>query len=87
MEANGNGYDCYDLYDIGEFDQKGTRATKWGPKEDLQELAREAKKLGIRIIWDAVINHKAGGDHVEKCLAKRVDPNSKSPEPSLSSIP
>ncbi|KAK5004112.1 hypothetical protein LTR28_009332, partial [Elasticomyces elasticus] len=25
----GNGYDVYDLYDLGEFDQKGSRATKW----------------------------------------------------------
>ncbi|GAA5976021.1 hypothetical protein JCM11641_003260, partial [Rhodosporidiobolus odoratus] len=26
----GNGYDIYDIWDLGEFDQKGGVATKWG---------------------------------------------------------
>ena len=26
------GYDAYDLYDLGEFDQKGTLPTKYGTK-------------------------------------------------------
>ena len=31
------GYGCYDLYDLGEFDQKGTVRTKYGTKEELQQ--------------------------------------------------
>jgi alpha-amylase len=27
------GYDAYDLYDLGEFDQKGTIPTKYGTKK------------------------------------------------------
>ena len=26
---DGNGYGIYDLFDLGEFDQKGSVATKW----------------------------------------------------------
>jgi alpha-amylase len=29
------GYDCYDLFDLGEFDQKGSVATKYGDKAQL----------------------------------------------------
>ena len=35
--ANGKadvGYGVYDLYDLGEFDQKGTVATKYGTREE-----------------------------------------------------
>jgi alpha-amylase len=69
----GNGYDIYDLYDLGEFDQKGSVATKWGTKEELMSLFQEAKKVGLGIYWDAVLNHKAAADHKERCRAVEVD--------------
>nr|EAQ71557.1 hypothetical protein MGCH7_ch7g964 [Pyricularia oryzae 70-15] len=69
-----NGYDVYDLYDLGQFDQKGSRATKWGPRTDLDELVRAAGDAGIEILFDAVLNHKAGADSTERVLATRVDP-------------
>jgi alpha-amylase len=50
----GNGYDIYDLYDLGEFDQKGGVRTKWGTKEELVALTSKAKELGIAIYFDAV---------------------------------
>ena len=75
MNPNGNGYDCYDLWDLGEFEQKGTRSTKWGSKEELQQLMARAKALEISVIWDAVLNHKAGGDYTEECWAVEVDPD------------
>ena len=31
------GYDTYDLFDLGEFDQKGSIATKYGDKAQLLE--------------------------------------------------
>jgi alpha-amylase len=74
MHPGGNGYDIYDLYDLGEFNQKGTVATKWGTKEDLAGLAQAAEELGMGIYWDTVLNHKAGADRKEKCLAVTVDP-------------
>jgi alpha-amylase len=63
------------LWDLGEFEQKGSRRTKWGNKEDLMELARSAKDIGIGLYWDAVLNHKAGADRIEKCRVVEVDPN------------
>jgi alpha-amylase len=71
----GNGYDIYDLYDLGEFDQKGSRSTKWGSKEDLLELSKKGKELGVGLYWDAVLNHKAGADKTERCKVVEVDEN------------
>lgn len=60
-------------YDLGEFDQKGSVATKWGTKEELLKLAHTAKDNGVGIYWDAVLNHKFAADRKEKCLAQEVD--------------
>lgn len=70
----GNGYDCYDIWDLGEFDQKWARSTKWGCREELNILIRTAKSLGVEIVWDAVLNHKTAGDRVEETWAVEVDP-------------
>ncbi|KAL9049937.1 MAG: hypothetical protein Q9162_006937 [Coniocarpon cinnabarinum] len=69
-----NGYDTYDLYDLGEFDQKGTVATKWGSKDELVDLCRAAKSHGIGIIFDAVLGHKAAADYTQHVKACRIDP-------------
>lgn len=70
----GNGYDIYDLWDLGEFNQKGTRSTKWGSREELDQLIAAAKKWGVDVVWDAVINHKQAGDQTEKGIwAVEVD--------------
>lgn len=74
MDPSGNGYDIYDLYDLGEFEQKGSRSTKWGTREELQELVDAAHALGLGIYWDAVLNHKAGADHTEHFRAVKVNP-------------
>ncbi|KAJ5357181.1 CAZyme family GH13 [Penicillium brevicompactum] len=74
MDAHGNGYDIYDLYDLGEFDQKGAVPTKWGTKQELEDLVLQAEILEIRVIWDAVLNHKAGADYPEPFKAVKVDP-------------
>ncbi|KAK5322724.1 hypothetical protein LTR70_003672 [Exophiala xenobiotica] len=70
-----NGYDVYDLYDLGEFDSKGGKPTKWGPKEDLVELSNKAEELGMGLYFDAVLNHKAGADFKEKVKIQEVDQN------------
>jgi alpha-amylase len=69
----GNGYDCYDLWDLGEFDQKWTRSTKWGSREELRELTETASAAGVETVWDAVLNHKTAGDAREECWAVEVD--------------
>ena len=46
---SGNGYDVYDLYDLGEFDQKGGLTTKWGTKEEYISAIATAKTHGIVI--------------------------------------
>lgn len=71
----GNGYDIYDLYDLGEFDQKGGVATKWGTKAELMAVVSKGEEVGIGIYWDAVLNHKAAADRKVKCMAVEVDPN------------
>jgi len=73
-----NGYDVYDLYDLGEFDSKGGKPTKWGPKEDLVELSNKAEELGMGLYFDAVLNHKAGADFKEKVKIQEVDQNGRS---------
>lgn len=52
------GYDIYDLYDLGEFDQKGGCPTKYGTKEELLALTKIAKEKGIVSYIDAVLNHR-----------------------------
>ncbi|ROV92975.1 hypothetical protein VMCG_08977 [Cytospora schulzeri] len=73
----GNGYDTYDLYDLGEFDQKGARYTKWGTKEELVAMTERAEQCGIKILFDAVLNHKAAADHSEEVVAVQVDPKNR----------
>jgi alpha-amylase len=62
-----------DLWDLGEFDQKGTTATKWGSREDLRALEKAAQDKEVLLYFDAVLNHKANADETEKCRAIKVD--------------
>ncbi|HCO68013.1 MAG TPA: alpha-amylase [Dysgonomonas sp.] len=75
--TNDVGYGIYDLYDLGEFDQKDTVRTKYGTKEELKEAIEELHKYDISVYFDAVMNHKAGADYTEKFLAIEVDPNNR----------
>lgn len=52
----------YDLWDLGEFDQKGAKPTHWGSKEDLLAAIKEAKKHKIITYIDAVLNHKVSAE-------------------------
>jgi alpha-amylase len=73
--ANGTydvGYGIYDLYDLGEFDQKGTVRTKYGTKDEYLQMIREAHDAGIQTYADVVFNHKAGADDTEWVKAVEV---------------
>ena len=41
------GYDTYDLFDLGEFDQKGSVATKYGDKAALEHAATTLREHGV----------------------------------------
>ncbi len=66
------GYDIYDLYDLGEFDQKGSVRTRYGTKEELIAAIESLHASGIRVIADVVINHKGGADGTELFMAQQV---------------
>lgn len=74
------GYGVYDLYDVGEFDQKGSVRTKYGTKEELISCINKLHECQISVYLDAVMNHKAGADYTEKVMAKEVDPNDRGKE-------
>jgi alpha-amylase len=56
------GYDPYDYYDLGEFDQKGRVETWFGSKQELLDLIRDAHAHGMTVLADVVINHNSGAD-------------------------
>src|SRR5947209_2439233 len=59
------GYDPYDYYDLGEYDQKGSVATWFGTKQDLLDLIHSAHANGMQVLADMVINHNSGADAME----------------------
>jgi alpha-amylase len=71
------GYDCYDLYDLGEFDQKNCRSTKYGSKEEYIEAIKTLQSRHITVMADVVINHKAGADELEKVPVRKVNPHNR----------
>lgn len=74
--ANGTaepGYAVYDLFDLGEFDQKGTVRTKYGTKEQYIQCIKALHDAGIQAIADVVLNHKQGADEQEHIMARRVN--------------
>lgn len=66
------GYSAYDLYDFGEFDQKGTVRTKYGTREELERAIKAMHDNGIQVILDTVLNHKLNGDNPERFMAQPV---------------
>lgn len=71
------GYDAYDLFDLGEFDQKNSIATKYGTKDDYIKAIKSLKENNIQVIVDVVLGHKGGGDELEKFKVVKVDENNR----------
>ncbi|MCL1490426.1 MAG: alpha-amylase [Pseudanabaena sp. Salubria-1] len=63
------GYGIYDLFDLGEFDQKGSVRTKYGTKDEYIRAIKAAQKVGINVYADVVFNHKLGADREEEMEA------------------
>lgn len=74
------GYGIYDLYDLGEFDQKGTVRTKYGTKDDLIQMVQALKACDLQVYADVVMNHKAGADRTETFMAVKVNPQDRKTE-------
>jgi len=66
------GYGVYDMYDLGEFNQKGSVRTKYGTKDQYLAAISAAHANGIKIYGDAVFNHRGGADATESVWAVRV---------------
>ncbi|MGM1045541.1 MAG: alpha-amylase [Bacillota bacterium] len=73
QSAEDTGYGVYDLYDLGEFDQKGSVSTKYGTKQELIDAIKACKEHDIAVYIDLVMNHKAGADATERFKVIQVD--------------
>jgi len=63
------GYGVYDMYDLGEFDQKGTVRTKYGTREQYLAAVETLRRAGLQVYADVVLNHRMGADASELASA------------------
>jgi alpha-amylase len=63
------GYGVYDMYDLGEFEQRGATATKYGTRGEYLEAVKAVQRAGLQVYADVVLNHRMGGDDVEPARA------------------
>jgi alpha-amylase len=59
------GYGVYDRYDLGEFNQKGTIATRYGTLAQLQAAITSLHNNNIQVYEDMVMNHLVFADATE----------------------
>ncbi len=59
------GYDVYDYYDLGEYNQKGSIETWFGSRDELVQLIQVAHDRGMHVYADVVFNHNSGADAQE----------------------
>jgi alpha-amylase len=72
-----SGYDSYDLYDLGEFDQRGTVRTKYGTKREYIEAVQAGKRAGLKVYADIVLNHMGGAEEKEEITVRKVNPDNR----------
>jgi alpha-amylase len=63
------GYAVYDMYDLGEFDQKGSIRTKYGDRQQYLDAIKALHHSGIQVYADTVLNHRLGGEGTEVAKA------------------
>lgn len=71
--AHDVGYGVYDLYDLGEFDQKGSVRTKYGTKDEYLQAIKDLQDHNVQVISDIVFNQRMGADEKERVVVQRVD--------------
>lgn len=74
---NDTGYGVYDLYDLGEFDQKGSVRTKYGTKDEYVAAIRALQVEGIKVLADIVLNHRMGADETQEIIAYKINPDNR----------
>jgi alpha-amylase len=94
-DDNSRGYDVYDHFDLGEFNARGSRRTKYGEIEQLQDainalhgykkdstgtLVPDGSKKYIQVYGDIVLNHRAGGTDSDFWQAVRVEKEDRTKE-------
>ncbi|TLV03448.1 alpha-amylase [Dyadobacter luticola] len=72
-----SGYDSYDLYDLGEFDQKGSVRTKYGTKAEFLAAVKSGQEAGLNVYADVVLNHMGGADEKEVVTVREVTPDNR----------
>ncbi|MGB3533397.1 MAG: alpha-amylase [Microcoleaceae cyanobacterium] len=71
------GYAVYDMYDLGEFDQKGSIRTKYGNRQQYLDAIETLQNHGIQVYADGVLNHRIGADHTEEMWATPFSQNNR----------
>ncbi len=74
---NDTGYGVYDLYDLGEFNQKGTVRTKYGTKDEYIAAIRALQLEGIQVLADIVLNHRMGADEKQDIISYKINPDNR----------
>jgi len=64
-EWNSMGYDPYDYFDLGSYNQKGRTETWFGGQNALAALIGAAHQSGLQVYADVVVNHNSGADEQE----------------------
>ncbi len=72
------GYAVYDMYDLGEFDQKGSVPTKYGTKDEHLNAVKTLHENGLKVYADIVFNHRMGADETERVKTKVIDSENRS---------
>src|SRR5687768_9209190 len=75
--VNDTGYAPYDLYDLGEFDQKGSVPTKYGTREEYLAAIKAVQEAGMHAYADVVLNHRMGGDETEEVEVEEINCNNR----------
>lgn len=79
---NDVGYAVYDLYDLGEFNQKGSVQTKYGTKDEYLKAIKTLHKNNIQVYADISIDHMIGADETEEVEAVEENPFNRKQETS-----
>ena len=77
------GYAVYDLYDLGEFDQKGSIETKYGTKDEYLQAIKDLHANDIKVYADIVLNHKIGADEAETVYASEEENDNRNIDTTL----
>jgi hypothetical protein len=67
------GFDTFDRFDLGDIDQSGSLPTKYGTRQDLLRLMETAHRFGLRVFFDNVMAHNAGGLDADKQAGELFD--------------